>query len=84
MKITLHCVIFFLLCGLGLGNLTSSAVAQPPAPGKFSLVGLGPAGPEHATLKAIETIKRADLVLCHPELAEPFQAYLTGKKVHDP
>jgi precorrin-4 methylase len=84
MKITLQFVMVFLSCGLGLGGPTSFAVTNPPAPGKFSLVGLGPAGPEHATLKAIETIKRADLVLCHPELAEPFQSYLTGKKVHDP
>jgi len=63
--------------------LPGSGIAQP-SPGKFYLVGLGPAGPEHATLKALETIKKADLILCHPELAEPFQAYLQGKKVFDP
>lgn len=63
--------------------LPSSGTAQP-SPGKFYLVGLGPAGPEHATLKALETIKKADLILCHPELAEPFQAYLQGKKVINP
>ena len=63
--------------------LPGNGIAQPP-PGKFYLVGLGPAGPEHATLKALETIKKADLILCHPELAEPFQAYLQGKKVFDP
>ncbi len=54
------------------------------APGRFYLVGLGPAGPEHATLKAIETIQKADLILCHPELAAPFQTYLQGKQVLDP
>jgi len=63
--------------------LPGGGTAQP-SPGKFYLVGLGPAGPEHATLKALETIQKADLILCHPELAAPFQAYLQGKKVLDP
>lgn len=59
-------------------------VAESPPAGKFYLVGLGPAGPEHTTLKALETIKKADLILCHPELAGPFQEYLQGKNVFDP
>lgn len=63
---------------------TGLALAEPPKSGKFFLVGLGPAGPEHTTLKALETIKKADLVLCHPELAAPFQTYLQGKEVFDP
>jgi len=70
-------VIFF-------GQIAPALAAPPPVPGKFFLVGLGPAGPEHATLKALETIKQADLILTYPELAEPFQAYLAGKQIHDP
>ena len=69
---------------LGFGQIAPALAVPPPAPGKFFLVGLGPAGPEHATLKALETIKQADLILTYPELAEPFQAYLAGKQIYDP
>ncbi len=76
--VKLSAVLFWIMLVLpGVGTAATT-------PGKFYLVGLGPAGPEHATLKALETIKKADLILCHPELAEPFQAYLQGKKVMDP
>jgi len=56
----------------------------PPHQGMFYVVSIGPAGPELATLKAIETIKNADLVWCEPRTAQRFQAYLQGKKVEDP
>jgi len=55
-----------------------------PHQGRFYVVSTGPAGPELATLKAIETMKNADLVLCDPRTAQKFQAYLQGKKVEDP
>jgi uroporphyrin-III C-methyltransferase len=55
-----------------------------PHPGKFYVVSTGPAGPELATLKAIDTMKRADLVLCTARTAKSFQAYLQGKKMEDP
>jgi uroporphyrin-III C-methyltransferase len=73
-----------LATGLCLVGVALPGMAASPAPGKFYLVGTGPAGPEHATLKAIDTIKKADLVLCHPEMQKLFQAYLKGKKVEDP
>ncbi len=75
-------VMLLLICGLTAG--APPGPAAPVAAGKFYLVGLGPAGPEHATLKALETIRQADLILCHPELAEPFRTYLQGKKILDP
>lgn len=59
------------------------AQAQPQ-PGEFYVVSTGPAGPELATLKAIATMKKADLVLCTPRTAKSFKAYLQGKKVEDP
>jgi uroporphyrin-III C-methyltransferase len=57
---------------------------EQPQPGKFYVVSTGPAGPELATLKAIATMKKADLVLCTPRTAKSFQAYLQGKKIEDP
>ncbi|AEB07966.1 SAM-dependent methyltransferase [Desulfobacca acetoxidans] len=79
LKFSLLGLIFLLLTFMACPGM-----AAPPPAGKFFLVGLGPAGPEHTTLKALETIKKADLVLCHPELAVPFQTYLQGKEVFDP
>ncbi|MDD3580486.1 MAG: SAM-dependent methyltransferase [Desulfobacca sp.] len=80
-----HFFIIILLAALvGLGQGFPALADPPPVPGKFFLVGLGPAGPEHTTLKALETIKKADLILAYPELIEPFQAYLAGKKIYDP
>ncbi|MEW6387987.1 MAG: SAM-dependent methyltransferase [Thermodesulfobacteriota bacterium] len=73
-----------LATGLCLVGGTLSGYAAPPGPGKFYVVGTGPAGPEYATLKAIDTIKKADLVLSDPKMAERFQAHLKGKKVEDP
>jgi uroporphyrin-III C-methyltransferase len=70
----------FLSLMLGVPGL---AQAQP-VPGKFYVVSTGPAGPELATLKAIETMKQADLVLSDPGTAQRFKAYLQGKKVQDP
>ncbi|MDI6854053.1 MAG: SAM-dependent methyltransferase [Deltaproteobacteria bacterium] len=73
--------LFFCLFFFGW-KITGSAA--PPRPGTFFVIGTGPAGPEHATLKAIETMRKADLVLTHPELAKKFSSYLKGKKIEDP
>jgi len=64
------------------GPAPGAAAAAPP--GMFYVVSTGPAGPELATLKAIDTMKNADLVLCSPQTAKTFQAYLQGKKVQNP
>ena len=47
--------------------------------GKFYVIGMGPAGPEHATYKAIECIKDADVILCSDDMSERFSTYLKGK-----
>ncbi|MBW1991195.1 MAG: tetrapyrrole methylase [Deltaproteobacteria bacterium] len=69
----------------GLGLLltlgTHPAFGHPFVPGKFYVVGTGPAGPEYATLKAIEVIKKADFILCDPKMQKRFQAYLQGKPI---
>jgi precorrin-4 methylase len=58
----------------------SSACARPPE-GKFLVVGTGPAGPEHATLKAIESIKKADFVICSESIQKRFAEYLQDKTI---
>jgi len=76
----------WLILAMGLTFMFSLAPAAGAHPhhGMFYVVSTGPAGPELATLKALETMKNADLVLCEPRTAQRFQAYLQGKKVEDP
>jgi uroporphyrin-III C-methyltransferase len=76
----------WLILALGLTLVCSLApgAGAHPHHGMFYVVSTGPAGPELATLKAIETMKNADLVLCEPGTAKRFQTYLQGKKVENP
>ncbi len=52
--------------------------------GKLIVVGAGPAGPEHATLKGLEAISKADHVICWSDLQTFFADYIKGKPVLDP
>jgi precorrin-4 methylase len=47
--------------------------------GKLYVIGMGPAGPEHATFRAIKCMKEADVILCSDDMSERFSAYLKGK-----
>jgi precorrin-4 methylase len=47
--------------------------------GKFYVIGTGPAGPEHATYRAIEYINKADVIFCSDDVSERFSMYLKGK-----
>ncbi|MFZ5451191.1 MAG: SAM-dependent methyltransferase [Thermodesulfobacteriota bacterium] len=80
----LRTVILLLSMALTFLNAPVPGAAAGAPPGKFYVVGTGPAGPELATLKAIDTMRNADLVLCSPQTAKTFRAYLQGKKVQDP
>jgi precorrin-4 methylase len=44
--------------------------------GKLYVIGLGPAGPQTATLQALETIKRMDALLSRPRHLKPFAKYI--------
>lgn len=61
--------------------LCPDTVRADPLPGKFYVIGTGPAGPEHATLKAIDTIKKADLILCSESMEQRFSQYLHNKPI---
>jgi uroporphyrin-III C-methyltransferase len=68
---------------IGLYGVISSGAASPGA-GILSVVSTGPGDPQHITVKALNTIKNADLVLCSPRSAKSLQEILQGKKVEDP
>jgi uroporphyrin-III C-methyltransferase len=70
--------VFFCLYGV----IASGAAA--PGSGTLYVVSTGPGDPQHITVKALETIKNADLVLCSPWSAKPLQEVLQGKKIEDP
>ena len=80
----LRTIILFLAIALTFTFALAPKAGAQAQPGKFYVVSTGPAGPELATLQAIDTMKTADLVLCPPRTAKTFQAYLRGKKVQDP
>ena len=49
--------------------------------GKFYVIGVGPAGPDLATCKAIECIKKADTIFCSDDMIKRFSTHLKGKKL---
>jgi len=65
--------------------MLAAGVTPAPAgtltPGKFYVVGTGPAGPEHATVKALEVIKGADFILCDEKMKQRFQDHLQDKPI---
>ena len=70
-------LIWVLLAFAMPNNLFSISVEK----GKLYFVGVGPAGPEMATLQAIEVIKKADVIFSPHYIQEPFKEYLHGKDV---
>ncbi|WP_168565815.1 SAM-dependent methyltransferase [Crateriforma spongiae] len=51
-------------------------------PTQFYLVGLGPGDADLMTLRAVDTIKKSDLILCRKHHAEMLRESLKGKEVH--
>ena len=51
--------------------------------GRFNLVSVGVGDPDLITVRAIETIKESDIIICRPRLRETFASYLEGKTFWD-
>jgi precorrin-4 methylase len=72
------------LAFLGLFMLAvgvTPALPKALTAGTFYVVGTGPAGPELATVRALEVIQGADFILCSDQMKQRFQAHLQGKPI---
>lgn len=57
------------------------ASAERGKQGKCYVIGAGPAGPEHATGKAIEIMQTADVIFCSADVSKRFSGVLKGKTI---
>ncbi len=69
-------VILSLLLSLLLAASAAPAPGMAASRGKLYVIGLGPAGPQTATLQALETIQRMDAVICQARNLKPFARYI--------
>jgi precorrin-4/cobalt-precorrin-4 C11-methyltransferase len=59
---------------------TSHLFAADKTDSSLYLVGVGPGAPDLITLRAVDTIKKADLIFCSAKIQETLAPYLAGKK----
>jgi precorrin-4 methylase len=69
--------------GKAVGNAQYKREGEKTAAseGKFYLVGAGPGDVDMATLRALDVIKKADLIFCNASIKEKFAQHLEGKQV---
>lgn len=72
------CVLLFLCLSL-FSCANTLAHQEKRSHGKLYVIGMGPAGPDHATYRAIKCMKEADVILCSDDMSERFSTYLKGK-----
>lgn len=73
--------ILLILCLSFFHCVNTHAHQEKRGQGKFYVIGVGPAGPDHATCKAIECIKKTDVIFCSDDILKRFSTYLKGKKL---
>ncbi len=58
--------------------LAITCIAQET--GKLYVLGMGPNGPDLTAPRALNILKKADVVLCHPHTKKKFQDHITSEK----
>ncbi len=75
--VVLACMLFVLVwpcCASG---------AQEAPKGRLYLVSVGNGDPDNITLRALNTIKRSDIIFCMDGIRKAFPELIQGKEVHD-
>ena len=65
-------------------NLVAGDVSSDSKRGRIYLVGVGPGDPELITMRAMNVIRGADLIVCWEGIRERFERELEGKKIIQP
>ncbi|MCD6300224.1 MAG: hypothetical protein J7L78_03530 [Dehalococcoidales bacterium] len=78
MKYTKHKIFSFTILIISLAFFFN---AQAWARGHFFIIGTGPAGPELATLQALKTIKRMDVIIADKRHIKLFSEYIEDKPI---
>ena len=74
------CMLIALLTAAAASGCTGGG-DRLPADTKLFIVGVGPCGPDLATVRAIRVIEAADVIVCYPWLKEKFAGMFGSKKV---
>ena len=90
MKYTINKVLYifalFLITAVTLGVVADSDAAyaaDQTTQGRLFLVSTGVGDPDLITLRAIDTLKQSDIIICHKNSADEFAQYVKGKKILD-
>lgn len=59
----------------------ASRAKKQDTPGAFYVVGMGPGPADLVTVRAIDCLKKSDVVICSKEAAQRYKAYLQGKEL---
>jgi precorrin-4/cobalt-precorrin-4 C11-methyltransferase len=63
-------------------DLRASAQAEPvKSPGAFYVIGMGPGPADLVTMRAINHLKKCDVIICTKEAAVRYKMYLQGKEL---
>jgi precorrin-4/cobalt-precorrin-4 C11-methyltransferase len=67
-------------------SLQTAFAAQADRPNRtqFFLVSMGNGDPDNITLRAINTVKKSDIIFCGQQMVDKFPILLHDKEIHDP
>lgn len=80
-RVTNVLMVLFFSCAVAVLGLGPGAAPAQAKQGKFYVIGTGPAGPQTATLQALETMQRMDAIVAPKRMVKRFAKYIGDKPV---